>query len=375
MTNLSKTGCRRICAALLALACGASAGAATTGALATEVVVADVKVPWGMVWLPDGDMLVTERRGELLRVREGKVVASVSGLPDVHVKGQGGLLDIELHPDHASNSWLYLTYSSPEGQGNGSNTALLRARLSGNRLTDQQVLYKATPNTNRGQHYGSRIEFDAEGFLYFSVGDRGNRDQNPQDVTRDGGKVYRLNDDGSVPADNPFADQAGAGAAVFSYGHRNPQGMARHPVTGKIWVHEHGPRGGDELNLVQRGANYGWPLLSFGINYSGTSFAEGTTRAGFADPAWYWDPSIAPSGMTFVTSSRYPDWQGKLLVGSLKFSYLVLVTLENDKATQADIVLEGLGRVRNVRQAPDGYLYVATEGGGIKRVLPQTGDR
>ncbi len=336
-----------------------------------ETVVTGVPVPWGMAWLPDGSMLITNRGGSLYHFNGGTLSEPLSGVPEVWANGQGGLLDIQLHPDYEENGWIYITYSSPEG-GSGANTALMRARLNDDRtgLTDQEVLYKAEPNTTRGQHFGSRIEFDKEGYLYFSIGDRGNRDVNPQDTTRDAGKIYRLHDDGTVPEDNPFTQYDEAVGAIYSYGHRNPQGMDMHPQTGEIWVHEHGPRGGDEVNRIRKGANYGWPIVSFGINYSGTEFAEDTAMAGMTQPEWYWDPSIAPSGMTFVTGDRYPRWKGNLLVGSLKFGYVVLCKINNGTVTGEEIALEEVGRVRNVRQGPDGYVYVATEGNGILKVLP-----
>ena len=329
--------------------------------------VEGISIPWGMTWLPDGDMLVTSREGELYRVSGQKIVGTISGVPEVHVNGQGGLLDIELHPDYANNGWLYLSYSSSEGEGEGSNTAIVRAKLKGNTLENLETLYKAEPNSKKGQHYGSRLEFDKQGYLYFSIGDRGNRENNPQDLSKDGGKIYRIYDDGRIPKDNPFLE--GSKPAIYSWGHRNPQGMAMHPVSGQIWIHEHGPRGGDEVNIIKSGANFGWPLLSYGINYWGTSFAEGTEREGYESPIWYWDPSIAPSGMTFVTSDRYPRWQGHLLVGSLKFGYLVLCEVAGRTITSAEVVIEGIGRVRNVRQAPDGYLYIASDTGAIKRIV------
>lgn len=337
-----------------------------------ETVVEGIAVPWGMVWLPNGDMLVSNRTGELYRVRNGEIAGTIKGLPEVHVNGQGGFLDLELHPRYQENGWLYFTYSSPEREGGGSNTALVRAKLKGDELVEQEVLYKASPNSSRGQHYGGRIEFDDAGFVYFSIGDRGARDENPQDLSRDGGKIYRLSDDGQVPEDNPFVDHENAIAAVYSYGHRNPQGMAKNPENGAIWIHEHGPRGGDEVNIIKAGENYGWPILSYGVNYSGTEFAEGTEREGFQSPAWYWVPSIAPSGMTFVTSDRYPEWKGDLLVGSLKFRYLVLAEVDGGSIADAKILFEDIGRVRNVRQGPDGYIYVATEGQGIKRIVPNS---
>ncbi|HAK52268.1 MAG TPA: hypothetical protein DCM54_10260 [Gammaproteobacteria bacterium] len=337
------------------------------GEYRVEDYVKGIEVPWGMTWLPGGDMLVTNRDGELYRVSDRKIVGTINGVPEVDANGQGGLLDIELHPDYADNGWLYLSYSSSAGEGSGSNTAVVRAKLQGDSLIDLQTVYKAAPNTKKGQHYGSRLEFDNEGYLYFSIGDRGNRDENPQDLTRDGGKIYRVHDDGRIPKDNPFVDKPRP--AIYSWGHRNPQGMAKHPVTGDIWIHEHGPRGGDEVNILKKGANYGWPILSYGINYWGTSFAEGAEREGYESPVWYWDPSIAPSGIAFVTSDRYPQWKGRLLVGSLKFDYLVLCKVEGNTITAADVIFEEIGRVRNVRQAPDGYLYIATEDDAIKRIV------
>jgi len=341
----------------------------TTNNYKTEVVVPDLNIPWGFVFLPDGTFLITEKKGKLLHVKKG-VKTIVEGLPEVKSLGQGGLLDIELHPDYSNNGWIYITYVSSEGKGKGGNTALIRAKLSANKLTNVEHLYKASPNSKAGQHFGSRIEFDNDGFLYFSVGDRGDRDVNPQDITRDCGKIYRLNADGSIPENNPFVDTPNAKTAIFSYGHRNPQGMVKHPETGNIWIHEHGPKGGDEINILQKGKNYGWPRISYGVNYSGTSFAEDTALPGMEQPLFYWVPSIAPSGMTFITSNIYPDWKGNLLVGSLKFGYLERLILKNDKVVKRDKLLEGMGRVRNVRQGPDGYIYVAIENLGIVKVIP-----
>lgn len=329
-----------------------------------------VSVPWAIAWLPNGDMLVTERRGSLLRVRGSKVIARVDGVPKVRGKGQGGLLDIALHPDFKTNQLIYFSYSDPTG-GGGANTAIARAKYSDDALSEIEVVYKAAPNTKGGNHYGSRLTFDQEGYLFFSVGDRGNRDKNPQDLNRDGGKIYRLHDDGSVPEDNPFVSINGAKTAIYSFGHRNPQGMAVHPKTGKIWIHEHGPKGGDEVNFIKPGANYGWPILSYGVNYSGSSFAEGTEREGFESPLWYWVPSIAPSGMAFITSEKYPEWNGHLLVGSLKFGQVVLCKLEDGRVVSAEPVLENLGRVRDVRQGPDDFVYIATDNHGIQRVQPR----
>ena len=347
------------------------AEAATKVNYSMETVIPDLNIPWGMVFLPDGAMLITEKAGELIYFKDGKKT-EISGLPDIYVRGQGGLLDIELHPDYVNNGWLYITHASQDGEGNGGNTALLRAKLEGNKLIDVTRLYKAGPNSRRGQHFGSRIEFDNDGYLYFSVGDRGNRDENPQDITRDCGKIYRLNADGSIPEDNPFVGTENAKTAIYSYGHRNPQGMVKNPYSGKIWVHEHGPKGGDEINVIQKGKNFGWPIISYGVNYSGTKFTDITAKKSMEQPLFYWVPSIAPSGIDFITSDKYPEWKGNLLVGSLKFEYLERLVLEYNKVTKREKLFEGMGRVRDVKQGPDGYIYVAVENKGIVKIVPNS---
>ncbi|MCL6296591.1 PQQ-dependent sugar dehydrogenase [Gaetbulibacter sp. 2012CJ34-3] len=336
----------------------------------TEVFVSDLEIPWGMTFLPDGSMLITEKTGELILFKEG-IKTTIENVPDVYFRGQGGLLDIKAHPNYEDNGWIYITYSSSEGDGDGGNTAVIRAKLDDNKLVDKQTLYKATPNTKKGQHWGSRIAFDDQGYLYFSIGDRGNRDVNPQDITRDGGKIYRLNNDGSIPNDNPFIDNENAKTAIYSYGHRNPQGMAKNPFTGNIWVNEHGPRGGDEINIIQKGKNFGWPVISYGINYNGTTFTDITEKVGMEQPLFYWVPSIAPSGMAFVSSNIYPDWNKNILIGSLKFEYLERLVLENDKVIKREKLFEDIGRVRNVIQGPDGYIYIAVEGKGIFKIVPE----
>ncbi|MCK5637752.1 MAG: PQQ-dependent sugar dehydrogenase [Flavobacteriaceae bacterium] len=336
-----------------------------------ENIVDDLEIPWGMAFLPDGSILISEQTGELILFNEGNKTL-IKDVPKVYNNNQGGLLDIELHPNYDQNGWIYFTYSSNiENDGKGGNTTIMRAKLLNNKLVDQEILYKAVPNTKKGQHFGSRLEFDRDGYLYFSVGDRGNRDVNPQDINRDGGKIYRINDDGSIPTDNPFYNIDGAKKAVFSYGHRNPQGMAIHPITGKIWIHEHGPQGGDEINIINAGKNYGWPKITYGINYNDSKITDNTSLPGMAQPLHYWVPSIAPSGMDFITSEIYPSWKGNLLVGSLKFKYLNRVVIENNKVIKEEKLLEGLGRVRTVRQAPDGYIYVAIEQLGIVRIVPE----
>jgi len=335
-----------------------------------EVIVSDISIPWGFVFLPDESLLITEKSGELIHFKNEKKTM-ISGLPAIKVQGQGGLLDIKLHPNYTSNGWIYISYASSEGQGSGANTAIMRCKLENNTLVKKQLLYKASPNSKKGQHFGSRIAFDKDGYLYFSIGDRGNRDENPQDIKRDGGKVYRLHDDGKIPKDNPFVNTIKARTAIYSYGHRNPQGMAKHPVTGEIWTHEHGPRGGDEINTIKKGKNYGWPKISHGINYSGTTFTEHTSLPGMEQPLHYWNPSIAPSGMAFVTSTVYPEWKGSLLIGSLKFQYLNRCVLSNNKVVKQEKLLEGIGRIRSVNQGPDGFIYVGVENVGIVKIIPK----
>jgi aldose sugar dehydrogenase len=336
---------------------------------ALENVVSDIQIPWGMVWLPDGSMLVTEKSGILYHIKNG-TNTEVKNVPKVYNRGQGGLLDIALHPDYAKNGWIYITYAAAEGEGEGGNTKLIRAKLQDGSLTQIEPLYKATPNSTKGQHFGSRIVFDNEGYLYFSVGERGERVKNPQDITRDCGKIYRLNDDGSIPKDNPFVGHASAKEAIYTYGNRNPQGMAKHPETGEIWAHEHGPQGGDEINIIKKGANYGWSIVTYGIDYDGTTISTQNKKPGIEDPVFYWLPSIAPSGMAFVTGDRYPDWKGHLLVGSLKFQYLELVKLKGKQVVERQKIATDVGRVRNVAQGPDGFIYIAVEGKGILKIIP-----
>ncbi|MDG3581447.1 PQQ-dependent sugar dehydrogenase [Galbibacter pacificus] len=335
-----------------------------------ETVVSDINIPWGMAFLPDGKLLVTEKSGKLYLVENGNKT-EISHNLTVYDRGQGGLMDVKLHPDYKNNGWIYFSYASDEGDGSGGNTAIARAKLNGNALTGTEVLYMAEPNTTKGQHFGSRIEFDDNGYLYFSIGERGERDVNPQDITRDGGKIYRLYDDGRIPEDNPFIDSTNAKKAIYSYGHRNPQGMLKHYQTGDIWVHEHGPQGGDEINVIKKGANYGWPVISYGENYDGTSFTDITEKEGMEQPLHYWVPSIAPSGMAFVTSDVYPGWKGSLMVGSLKFGYLERMVIEGNAVTKREKLVEGEGRMRNVKQGPDGYLYLGIEGSGIVKIVPE----
>lgn len=336
-----------------------------------ELLIDEMHIPWGIAFLPEGGILVTEKSGELIHFLDKKKT-TIASLPEVYKRGQGGLLDIKLHPDYKTNGWIYISYASPEGDEKGGHTALMRAKIEDNSLVDKELLYKAGPNTTKGQHFGSRIEFDNDGYLFLSIGERGARDENPQDLTRDGGKIYRFNDDGSIPEDNPFVGTQGAKTAIYSYGHRNPQGLAKHPETGEIWDHEHGPRGGDEINIVKKGANYGWPVVTYGINYGGTEITDKTEMEGMEPPIHYWTPSIAPSGMTFVTTDKYgSNWKGSLLVGSLAFQYLERLEMKGQKVLKREKLMGGLGRVRDVKEGPNGFIYVAVEGKGIYKLIPK----
>jgi glucose/arabinose dehydrogenase len=335
----------------------------------TELVASEIDIPWGMDFLPDGSLLVTEIKGKLFHIKNG-IKTEIANVPEMYARGQGGLLDIMVHPKYKSNGWIYITYSSPEGEEKGGNTALMRAKLKDGSLVEKQVLYKGSPNTNKPYHFGSRIAFDNDGYVYFSIGDRGEHEINPQDIMLDGGKVYRLKDDGSIPTDNPFYNQKGAKQAIYSYGHRNPQGMAKHPKTGAIWTNEHGPQGGDEINIVRKGANYGWPVICYGINYDGSQLTDKTEMDGMEQPLYYYVPSIAPSGMAFVDSDIYPDWKNNLLIGSLKFQYLERLVLKNDKVEYREKIMADVGRIRNVKMGPDGYIYVGVEGKGIYKITP-----
>jgi len=336
-----------------------------------EIISDSIDIPWGLSMLSATDFLVTEKAGTMYHIVDG-VKTIVKGLPPVYVRGQGGLLDVAHSPDYNEDGLIYFTTSSPLGEEKGGHTALYSAQLKNDSLINTSLLYKGDFNTKKGQHWGSRIAFDEEGHVFFSIGDRGNREVNPQDITRDGGKIYRLNRDGSIPSNNPFIDNENSRKAIYSYGHRNPQGMITHPETGEIWVHEHGPRGGDEINIIKPGKNYGWPIITYGINYSGTPITDQTKKEGMDQPLYYWLPSIAPSGMAFSTSDIYPKWKGNLFVGSLRFEYLERLELKNNTVVKREKVLDSIGRVRNIEQGPDGYLYLGVEGKGIVKIIPKS---
>lgn len=370
--RLPSCGLRVMIAAAMLLAngcAGAQEFTSSTGSLRVTTVASGLAHPWGLQFLPDGRMLVTERPGRVRIVTaSGEVSAPLGGVPAVAARGQGGLLDVALAPDFGSSRMIYLSYSEP-GEG-GAGTAVARARLGATSLEQLEVIFRQVPRTDGGNHFGSRLVFSRDGHLFVTLGERFQRDQ-AQHLDVHLGKVVRLRPDGTVPADNPFVGRSDVRPEIWSYGHRNPQGAALHPVTGALWTVEHGAMGGDEVNRPMPGRNFGWPVITYGKDYSGATIGEGTAKPGMEQPVYYWDPSIAPSGMAFYTGDRFPEWRGDLFVGSLKFGQLVRLRLEGDAVVGEERLLDGLReRVRDVRQGPDGYLYLLTDSpeGRILRV-------
>ncbi|WP_322521346.1 PQQ-dependent sugar dehydrogenase [Guyparkeria halophila] len=335
-----------------------------------ETVTDELHHPWALTFLPDGNLLVTERRGRLWRVdpASGERQA-IDGLPEVDHRNQGGLLDVLAHPAQADNPWTYLTWA---GRCDGGNaTHLGRGRLEGNRLVDFETLFVATPCVDSGIHFGSRLAFDRDGYLFMTVGDRGERNR-AQDLADHNGSVLRFHPDGRIPADNPFVDRPDAEAAIFSYGHRNPQGAATHPHTGRVWIHEHGPRGGDEINIPVAGENFGWPIQTYGREYAGPEIAPDEVE-GVTGPLHHWTPSIAPSGMTFYDHDAAPDWRGNLFVGALAKRHLARLQLDGERVVSEERWLaERHWRVRDVEVGPDGALWVITDhaDGRLLRLTP-----
>ena len=333
----------------------------------------ELEHPWGLAFLPDGRMLVTERAGRLrIASQDGTLSAPLGGVPEVYAEGQGGLLDVALAPDFAQSRMIYLSYAEP-GERRGAGTTVARARLGENRLEDVQVVFRQEPKVSGGAHFGSRLVFDRDGrHLFITTGDRQNRPL-VQDLSKLQGKVVRVRLDGTIPADNPFVNRAGARPEIWSYGHRNIQGAARHPETGQLWTVEHGARGGDELNAPKAGRNYGWPVITYGIDYSGARIGEGQRKEGMEQPVHYWDPSIAPSGLMFYTGDKFPKWKGNAFVGALGFQLVARLDLEGERVRQEERLLEGYGqRIRAVVQGPDGYIYLLTDDsdGRIVRLEP-----
>ena len=333
-----------------------------------DTVATGLVNPWSMAFLPGGDLLITERPGRLRIVRGGKLLdAPVAGVPEVVSRGQGGLLDVVPHPNFAANRLLYLSYSKATGDSAAATTAVVRGRFENDRLTNLQEVFLAQSRGGPG-HFGSRLAFDREGYLFITVGDRivpptGNLEAHPaQDVSNHNGTINRLHDDGRVPSDNPFVGRDGARPEIWSYGHRNPQALAIHPETGDIWSTEHGPQGGDELNLIRKGLNYGWPVIGFGVNYnSGSAIHSGTRREGMEQPVHVWVPSIGVSGMLIYTGDKFPAWKGSVFAGGLVGEQLARITLDGQRAELAEVLARRVGRIRDVRQGPDGFIYLAID--------------
>ncbi len=343
------------------------------GIVQVETVARGLEHPWALAFLPDGRMLVTERPGRVRIVDTGgRVSDPVRGVPAVLARGQGGLLDVALDPQFSVNRLVYLSYAEPQADGT-AGTAVARGRLANDRLDEVRVIYRQQPMVNGNLHFGSRLVFSRDGTLFVTQGDRFEHRQQAQDLSSGLGKIIHINPDGSIPRDNPFINQPGTRREIWSYGHRNIQSAALHPETGDLWTVEHGARGGDELNHPEAGKNYGWPVITYGVDYSGASIGEGTAKAGMEQPVYYWDPVIAPSGMTFYTGGAFPEWKGNILIGSLKPGGLVRLTLKDGKVVREEWYLGELNeRIRDVRQGPDGLVYLVTDAsdGRILRIVP-----
>ncbi|PXA03223.1 secretion protein HlyD [Coraliomargarita sinensis] len=337
-----------------------------------ETVVEGLDIPWSMAFLPNGDYLIAERPGPVRLFEDGELLPPVEDTPDVWAKGQGGMMEVALHPDFRKNGWVYLAYSAA-GEENDSvgMTKIVRGRIIDNMWLDEELIFEAPEETyiSTSRHFGTRLVFK-DGYLYFAIGDRG-RKENAQDLSLPNGKIHRVHDDGRVPEDNPFADKAGAFPTIWTYGNRNPQGLDMHPTTGAIWESEHGPRGGDEINRIERGINYGWPVITYGMNYSGTPITEKTEMEGMEQPKLYWTPSIAVCGIDFYEGNVFPEWKHDLFAGGLASKELHRLEIESGEVANSSIVMKGAGRVRDVASGPDGYLYLVLNGPDrIVRLVP-----
>jgi glucose/arabinose dehydrogenase len=356
-----------------------NAPAAPKSQIKVETVAKGLVHPWALQFLPDGRMLATERPGRMRLIgKDGRLSSPLQGVPEVVAQNQGGLLDAALSPDFAQNGLIYFTFSEPRG-GWRNGTSLARAKLTpggdGGRLDDVTIIFRQEPAASGGLHFGSRLAFAADGTIFLTLGERFQRDY-AQDLSRHWGKVIRINPDGSTPRDNPFIGRNQAQPEIWSYGHRNPQSAAIHPVTGKLWIIEHGARGGDEINIPRAGKNYGWPVITYGIDYSGARIGVGTKKEGMEQPIYYWDPSIAPSGMAFYTGDLFPHWKDNLFVGALVQEHLARLVLEGESVVGEERLLTDLReRIRDVRQGPEGALYLLTDSpeARVLRLVPATG--
>jgi glucose/arabinose dehydrogenase len=369
---------RPVLAVALALALAAAPAAAqqrypsSAGELTVETVASGLENPWGLAFLPDGRVLVTERPGRLRLVgSDGKLSGPIAGVPNVVARGQGGLLDVVLDPNFAQNRYLYLSFAEPRANGNGTSVARARLSANGNALEGLSVIFRQMPTIASNMHFGSRLVFDRTGALFVTVGDRYSQRDQAQSPENHIGKVLRIKPEGGAAEGNP--KKLGWAPEVWSIGHRNVQGAALNPQTGQLWTAEHGARGGDEINTPKAGLNYGWPVITYGIDYSGVKIGEGTSKAGMEQPLFYWDPSIAPSGAAFYTGDKWPAWKNSLFVGALAGQLLARLSTDGEKVTGEERLLTNLGeRIRDVRQGPDGFLYLLSDdtNGKVLRVRP-----
>jgi aldose sugar dehydrogenase len=328
-----------------------------------ETVAKGLENPWGLAFLPDGRMLVTERPGRMrIIASDGTLSTPLTGVPNVAARNQGGLLDVVLDPDFSANRFVYVTFAEPRSGGNGTSVAKLRLNAGATGFDQSSIIFRQEPTYNGGHHFGSRMVFDRSGAMFVALGDRYDLKEQAQNRTNTLGKIVRIATDGSIPADNPGLKREGWLTSIWSIGHRNIQGAALHPVTGRLWTAEHGARGGDEINIPEGGKNYGWPVITYGRDYSGAKIGEGTHKAGMEQPVFFWDPSIAPSGMAFYTGDRYPEWKGNAFVGALAGQLVARLTLDGEKVMAEERLFVGMNkRIRDVRQGPDGFLYLLTD--------------
>ncbi len=335
-----------------------------------EKIIDKLENPWSLAFLPGEDGIVISERPGRLNLFTDKNIVPISGLPEIAATGQGGLLDIIIDPDYMENKLIYFSFSEP-GSG-GYSTAVARATLSETKLSNVEIIFRASPKSSGGIHFGSRLVFDLDGFLYITLGERGGM-TNAQNLQNHGGSVLRIYPDGRIPPDNPFINRQNVLPEIFSYGHRNAQGMALDKGTGRLWLHEHGPKGGDEVNIIKAGANYGWPLVTYGINYNGTIISTETEKPGIENPVIYWVPSIAPSGITFYYGDKFPEWQGNIFIGALAGQHLRRLVVDGKSIIHQEVLLhKEIGRIRDVRTGPDGSLYILTDAknGALYRLSP-----
>ncbi len=337
-----------------------------------RLIAGGLQFPWGMAFMPDGNLLVTERIGQLRIITpDGRISEPVKGVPAVFTQQQGGLLDVALDPEFSKNHLIYLSYAEPEGSKAG--TAVAKAELKDGRLEKLQVIFRQLPKAHGGVHFGSRLAFSPDGNLFITLGDRGNHMDEAQQLNNHFGKIIRIRPDGSVPADNPFVKNPKAKPEIWSYGHRSVQGAAIHPKTGALWIHEHGPRGGDEINIPQAGKNYGWPKASYGSHYSGIPIKDEHAEQGFEEPIYFWTPSIAPSGMMFYTGDQFPTWRGNLFIGALAGQHVVRLSADDKKILGEEQLVKQMARFRDIEQGPDGALYLLTDedNGKLLKITPK----